>query len=152
LKVSFEHLNLLDIPELITIERASQGAPWSEKAFENELVNPHSIFRVARQGGKIVAYGGAWAIVDESHITTVCVHPDHRRKGLGKQMMLDILRESVERGLRCSTLEVRVSNESAIALYHHLGYQSVSVRRKYYPDNGEDALIMWLYGFKDLRP
>lgn len=134
----------------MVIERASQGAPWSEKAFENELSNPHSIFRVAREGSKIIAYGGAWAVVDESHITTVCVHPDHRRKGWGKKMMLDILNASKERGLRCSTLEVRVSNLSAIALYHNLGYQSVSVRKKYYPDNGEDALIMWLYELREL--
>lgn len=141
----FERLTNAAIPKILEIEAEVHSAPWSQKSFENELDHPHGIFIVVMFEGDVVGYGGAWILVDESHITTIAVRPQSQRKGIGRKIMVELLRLSVERGATCSTLEVRVSNQSAIALYESLGYVQVGIRKNYYPDNKEDAAIMWLY-------
>jgi len=140
------------IPAILAIEAVSNGAPWSEQAFVNELTNPQSLFRVALENGEVVGYGGIWMCIDEAHVTTLATHPDHRRKGIGRRLMVDLLQESKKLGMVCSTLEVRKSNEAAIKLYENLGFQSVSVRKGYYPDNKEDAVIMWMYELDTWTP
>ena len=140
------------IPAIVEIEVVVNGAPWSEQAFHNELTNGQSIFRVALENGAVVGYGGIWMCIDEAHVTTLATHPDHRRKGVGRRLMVDLLQESKKLGMACSTLEVRKSNEAAIKLYEKLGYQSVSVRKGYYPDNKEDAVIMWMYELDKWTP
>lgn len=141
----FEPLNAHHIPEILVIERESQGAPWSERAFLNELEHPHSIFRVGLLDRRVVAYGGLWTIVDEAHVTTLTVAPSHRKMGLGESLMLELLSIAKANGMTCSTLEVRAGNLPAIRLYEKLGYITVATRKRYYPDNQEDALVMWLY-------
>jgi ribosomal-protein-alanine N-acetyltransferase len=133
-----EHLD-----EVQAIEKVCQSAPWSEASFRNELDSPQSIFLVALMGGKPVGYGGAWILADEAHITTLAVHPDHRREGLARRLMDAILEEAVKRDAVCSTLEVRAGNTGAIQLYEAMGYVQAGVRKGYYPDNREDAVIMW---------
>lgn len=144
--IRFAPLAPVHIPAILEIEKASQGAPWSERAFLNELAHPHSIFRVGFLNRDIVAYGGIWTIVDEAHVTTVTVADHHRRKGYGRALMLELLAEAKQQSMTCSTLEVRASNTAAIRLYEELGYKTVATRKRYYPDNQEDALVMWLYG------
>ena len=141
----FEPLNAQHIPAILEIENASQGAPWSERAFLNELTHPHSIFRVAFHQRDLVAYGGIWTIVDEAHVTTLTVAPDRRKLGFGEALMIELLAESIRAGMTCSTLEVRAGNLPAIKLYEKLGYKTIATRKRYYPDNQEDALVMWLY-------
>jgi ribosomal-protein-alanine N-acetyltransferase len=134
------------LPKVQEIEAASSGAPWSERAFRNELDNPHGVFLVAvDRGGEVCGYGGMWLIVDEAHITNLAVAPDQRRRGVAKRLMRSLLTIARERGMVCSTLEVRTGNTAAIRLYEALGYAQVSVRKRYYPDNREDAAIMWLH-------
>lgn len=140
------------IPEIVTIEAAVHSAPWTEKSFKNELENPHSIFVVARQAGVVVGYGGAWILVDEAHVTNVTVAEDKRQQGIAKKILTELLLKSVAKGAICSTLEVRKSNVAAISLYEKFGYQQVTVRKKYYPDNQEDAVVMWLYDLEEWRP
>ena len=130
------------------IERQSHPCPWSDQSFRNELGHRHACFWVALDGAEVVGYGGLWLIVDEAHVTTVTVKPDRRREGVGRRLVETLLDEARQRGAVCATLEVRAGNEAAIGLYESFGFVRSGVRKGYYPDNQEDALVMWLH---DLR-
>ena len=143
--VRFEKLAAGHIPKIMEIEREAHGSPWSERSFQNELDHVFGEFVVATKDGLVVGYAGEWILADEAHVTTVAVHPDCRRQGLGKSLMKELLSRAVDRGAVCSTLEVRAGNEAAIQLYESLGYIQVGSRKNYYPDNKEDAVVMWLY-------
>lgn len=145
----FVDLEERQIPRILEIEAKCNTAPWSERSFRNELDHPYGIFRVALVEGQIVGYGGIWMVIDEAHVTTVAVDPDHRRQGIARRLMNELLIEARAKGARCSTLEVRAGNEPAILLYEDLGYVRTAVRKGYYPDNREDAVVMWLH---DLSP
>ena len=148
-------LEMLDeryIPAILSIEQEANSAPWSERSFRGELDNPDRIFLVALSGGEVVGYGGVWLIIDEAHVTTVAVRSDLRRHGIGRKLMIDLLLRARETGMKCSTLEVRASNEGAIRLYEELGYKRTATRRKYYPDNNEDAVVMWLFDLESWDP
>lgn len=134
---------------VLEIERASNPSPWSERSFRAEIGSSEGEFLVLTVDRRPIGFGGYWAVVDEAHITNLAVEPSSRRQGWGKRIMEELLRRASGRGLVCSTLEVRASNHPAVRLYESLGYQTVARRRRYYPDNGEDALVMWLY---DLSP
>lgn len=148
MSVRVERLAAEHIDRILEIENRVQVIPWSRRSFENELTNPHAIFLVALSGANLVGYGGIWNVIDEAHVTTIMVAPESRRAGIGRSITKSLLLEALECGMTCATLEVRVSNESAISLYQGLGFEKVAVRKDYYPDNHEDAWIMWLY---DLR-
>jgi ribosomal-protein-alanine N-acetyltransferase len=136
-------MNLDDIPRVHEIERASFPVPWPSYAFRQELeTNRMAHYLVARTEEGIVAYGGIWLMVDEAHVTSFAVDPDHRRAGVGGRLMLELMELSVHLGARVATLEVRLSNEAARLLYGRFGFRPVGVRARYYSDNGEDALIM----------
>jgi ribosomal-protein-alanine N-acetyltransferase len=141
----FEHLDAGHIPAILEIEKEANGAPWSEKSFQNELSHPHGFFLVGLEMGVPIAYGGIWMVIDEAHIITLAVHSEHRRKGIGEKLMTRLLNEAVKRGAQCASLEVRASNEPAMRLYEKFGFVRAAVRKAYYPDNKEDAVIMWLY-------
>jgi ribosomal-protein-alanine N-acetyltransferase len=91
----------------------------------------------------IVGFAGMWVLFDEAHVTTIGVQPRHRGKGLGELLLVTLFEEAARRGAEWLTLEVRVSNEAAQALYRKYGFTRQGVRRRYYSDNGEDAYIMW---------
>ncbi len=137
---------------LLLIEPTVNTAPWSERAFRNELNHDNGIFRVAIQDGEVVGYGGVWLVIDEAHITTVAVKPEVQRQGIGRRLVIELLSAARDQGMLCSTLEVRAGNDVAIRLYERLGFQQAAVRRKYYPDNQEDAVVMWLYDLKSWEP
>lgn len=136
------------LADVAALEKLVHSSPWSEQAFRNELNNEPGVFIVAEENGRVVAYAGMWLIVDEAHVINIAVAPDRRREGLGKRLMIELLARAQERGATCSTLEVRASNQSAIQLYEGLGYVSSGVRKRYYPDNREDAVVMWLYNLQ----
>lgn len=137
------------IAAILAIEKDAHSAPWSEKSFTNELINQHSIFLVARQDGEVVGYGGVWLLIDEAHVTNVAVSKELQRQGIGLKLMNELLWKSAEKGMVCATLEVRESNKGAIAMYEKLGFKQTNVRKRYYPDNNENAVVMWL---TDLSP
>jgi ribosomal-protein-alanine N-acetyltransferase len=136
-------MTLADIPAVHRIERASFPVPWPDYAFRQELqTNRLAHYLVVRVGSKAVAYAGIWMMVDEAHITTFAVLPDWRRQGIGGRLLLALLRLAREHDARVATLEVRVSNVAARALYQSFGFRPVGIRPRYYSDNHEDALIM----------
>jgi ribosomal-protein-alanine N-acetyltransferase len=137
---------------VLRIEQEVNSAPWSERSFRNELDHPHGIFRVALLQGQPVGYGGVWLLVDEAHITTVAIDETVRRNGIGRQLVVNLLLEAKEAGMLCATLEVRASNAPAVELYEKLGFQVSTRRKHYYPDNKEDALVMWLVGLDSWQP
>ena len=143
LPIAVEPMRLSDVPEVIQIERLSFNAPWPAFAFEQELTsNRLAHYLVARLGGRVVAFGGIWLMVDEAHVTTFSVHPQHRRRGIGRRLLLGLADRAIELGAVRMTLEVRVSNLVAQALYRSFGFQPAGRRVAYYSDDGEDALVM----------
>lgn len=148
-KVCFEPMRVTDLDEVLAIENRSFTTPWSRAAYHRELVtNGYAAYIVGRLGGKVVSYGGMWVILDEAHITNIAVHPNLRNRGLGRLTMLALERKAAELGASRMTLEVRVSNAVARHLYESLGFRGTGIRRNYYSDTHEDAIVMW----KDIAP
>ncbi len=150
--VRFEPLAAQHVDSILKIEQEANPAPWSDRSFLNELTNPQSVFLVAFGDGKVVGYGGYWRCIDEAHITTVAVAESARRQGIGKRLMHTLLNRAIDEGMICSTLEVRAGNEAAVMMYENMGYKVTARRRRYYPDNQEDALVMWLYDLASWTP
>ncbi len=133
-----------DIDEVLKIERLCFSTPWSYQAFKSEIEGNHCArYVVAEREGHVIGYGGMWIILDEAHITNVAVHPHYRGKGIGEALMKALINTAAQLKITSMTLEVRVSNKIAQNLYEKLGFMGVGVRKGYYTDNGEDALIMW---------
>lgn len=139
-----------DIDAMTELDATCFSAPWSRASFEAELTtNQLAWYLVAEEiisegVGLIIGYAGLWAIEDEGHITNVAVHPDFRRMHLGHILVEMLIDQTRQEGLKRFTLEVRVSNAAAIALYEQFGFVSAGLRKGYYEDNNEDAMIMWL--------
>lgn len=159
-----------DIEAVMNIELVSFTAPWSARAYDYEVrYNEMAHYYVARlqkempinSGASsllqrwfkrqpaqtntplmVVGYGGFWLMVDEAHISTLATHPLWRRRGIGELLLLAMIDQATEIGARWVTLEVRTSNIGAQALYRKYGFEVTGLRKKYYSDNGEDALIM----------
>ncbi len=143
LKLTIEAMRLEDLEAVQHIELASFSAPWPPNAYRSELeTNRLASYLVARAGGRVVAYGGMWLMVDEAHITTFAVHPGWRRQGIGERLLIAFLDLAIDRHAREATLEVRLSNLAARRLYEKYGFRPVGLRPRYYSDDGEDALIM----------
>ena len=135
-----------DIDAIAEIDRLCFAMPWSRDAYARELrANKLAFYIVAEEDGEIIGFAGLWGIIEEGHITNVAVHPAYRKKGLGRLLVSRLIEVSETYGIEKYTLEVRPSNEAAIALYTKLGFIAVGRRPRYYEDNGEDALIMWRY-------
>lgn len=129
---------------VMVIENLSFKIPWSRNAFVDELTtNQMAVYVVAVSGKETIGYGGLWRILDEGHITNIAVHPEFRRCGAGSLIMEKLLEICDMDGIRSLTLEVRKSNIAAQKLYQKYGFKAEGVRKGYYSDTGEDALIMW---------
>lgn len=151
MEVQIRPLQQDDLDQIMEIEPVAFGSHhWSRQSFINELNNPGGIYFSAIEAGTAVvcAYSGYWLIGDEAHITTLAVHPDFRRQGLGELLLINDIRSAIKVGAKCMTLEVRVSNDPAQKLYYKYGFKSMGLRRKYYQDNSEDALVLWM---EDIR-
>lgn len=133
-----------DVKEVLRIEALSFTTTWPPNAFRQELHdNKLAHYYVGRLEDRVVAYGGIWVILEDSHITTIAVHPEFRGRKYGEVLLLFLLDRAIERGASWMTLEVRESNAAAQALYRKYGFTTVSTRRGYYSDNDESALVMW---------
>lgn len=147
LETRIRRMQEADLSAAAEIDVLSFSLPWPASAFRYELFeNEHARCWIAElrnaQGWQIAAMAVAWMIVDEIHIGTIAVHPDCRRLGLGRNLMLFILREAAAEGAVRACLEVRRGNISAQALYKSLGFEEIGLRRRYYKDNDEDAVLM----------
>ncbi len=137
-------MTLDDVAGVQEVERSSFPVPWPANAFRHELTqNRNAHYIVAREGERIVGYAGLWLMVDEAHITTFAVHPDARRRRVGERLLQRLFEIATDVGAEWITLEVRASNLAAQRLYEKYGFKRAGVRRRYYSDNSEDALIMW---------
>ncbi len=144
-RVRTEPMRTSDLQRVREIEEASFSLPWPRDAYRAEIEdNRVAHYIVARdEESRLVGFAGMWVIFDEAHITTLAVDPFRRRQGVGERLLLALVELATGRGARWMTLEVRPSNAAALALYRKFGFRDVAVRRRYYSDNGEDALIMW---------
>ena len=142
-RVVVDAMRLEDVQAVHDIERLSFRTPWPAYAFEQELRgNRLARYLVARAGAHVVGFAGIWLMVDDAHVTTFGVHPDWRRQGIGRQLLLNLAELAVSIGARRMTLEVRASNEAAQALYQAFGFEVAGRRPRYYTDDDEDALVM----------
>ncbi len=164
---SLQDMTAVDVPEVALLEQVCFSLPWSARAFDHEVRhNPMAHFLVlrARSAGQereptcraalgakrtasatpgvLVGYGGLWLIVDEGHICTLAVRPDWRGRGLGEMLLAGLIERATALGAAVATLEVRLSNQVAQSLYEKYGFARVGVRKGYYSDTHEDAIIM----------
>lgn len=149
LRIRFREMKEEDLREVLRIERLSFPTPWSYSLFKQEMLNILSGTMVAEaenENGQpsTVGYTCFWRIGDEIHITNIAIDPPYRRNGIGERMLREIMEMGQEEGMRLMTLEVRATNTPAQHMYRKLGFIPVGVRKGYYADNGEDAIIMTL--------
>jgi ribosomal-protein-alanine N-acetyltransferase len=145
--VQLRRLSLADLKAIEEIERRSYPTPWSRSMFAGELAKPTSIclgaFEMDGDEGRLIGYLIVSRYVDAWHVMNVAVDPDDRRRGVATTMLERLFEVTADDSRRGYTLEVRVSNAAAIELYERLGFRARGIRRGYYTDNREDALIMW---------
>ncbi len=133
-----------DLEAIMEIEIAAFSTPWSLQAFKAELKdNEYARYVCLELDGKVIGYMGLWFILDEGHITNVAIAPNYRGQNWGEFLMRSVMKKMMEEGMERMTLEVRASNSPAQSLYSRLGFSIAGVRKGYYADTGEDALIMW---------
>jgi ribosomal-protein-alanine N-acetyltransferase len=144
--IEIRRLTLPDISAIEPIERRSYPTPWSRSMFASELAKPSSHCAGAfdsEQGNRLIGYMIVSRYVDAWHIMNLAIDEPYRRRGIAKQLLADLFGATQGDAMRGYTLEVRVSNTKAIALYEQLGFRITGVRRGYYTDNREDAYVMW---------
>ncbi len=133
-----------DAEQIAEVEKACFSTPWSYESLNHDIKeNRRAIYIAAEIDGKICGYAGLWKILDEGHITNVAVFPEYRRRGIARAMLEALIDEAAKQGVERFTLEVRAGNDAAKKLYAGMSFLEAGVRRGYYEDNGEDALIMW---------
>lgn len=144
-EITLTPMTLQDLEAVHAVERTSFMTPWSMRAFVSELTeNAYADYIVARTGdGAVVGYAGQWIVLDEAHVTNIAVHQSHRGRGIGERLLLELMSRGSARGARRMTLEVRRSNLPAQQLYLKLGFVARGVRKGYYTDTREDAIVMW---------
>jgi len=133
-----------EVEAALALDRAVLGGLWQRGGYEREIESDASDLLALRLDRELIGIGCLWAILEEAHITTLAIAPNWQRRGLGRWLLLHLLAAAQTRGLEWATLEVRASNEAAIALYHQLGFSDVGRRKRYYHNPEEDALILWL--------
>jgi len=133
---------LMDVDAVHAVETASFPKPWTRQDFVREMTeNVCARYLVAENNGEVIGFAGAWIVLDEAHVTNIAVLPAHRGRGVGKALTAALMQYAANLGVVYATLEVRRSNETAKRLYASMGFEYVGVRKRYYEDNGEDALI-----------
>ena len=136
-------MELGDIPQVAEIEKNTFSMPWSETAFRDTLKREDTLYLVAEEQGEILGYCGLWQSLDEGEIPNVAVREKDRRRGVGQELLKELLLQGEKRGITAFTLEVRAGNKGAIGLYEKLGFRSVGIRPQFYVKPVEDAVIMW---------
>lgn len=142
--LSFRQMAVDDIPDVMVIEHESFTLPWTEEAFRNELTQNHfARYMIMQYLGQPVGYAGMCTVIDEAHVTNIAVLRAYRGRKWGERLLRELMKTASDLGMQRMTLEVRVSNEVAQNLYRKLGFKPAGLRKGYYSDNQEDALIMW---------
>jgi ribosomal-protein-alanine N-acetyltransferase len=129
-----------DLEQVLAIENVSFLRPWTVSGFEAELDKDFGLSLVAESNGRVLGYGICWLIGDEIHIANLAVHPDWKRRSIGRSLLLAMLKSRP--GMRLAALEVRRSNLEARQLYKDFGFKEIGVRKRYYIEENEDAIVM----------
>ncbi|NEO25351.1 MAG: ribosomal protein S18-alanine N-acetyltransferase [Kamptonema sp. SIO4C4] len=177
-ELQLQPLTQAQLEAVVELDQVCLGGLWTLEGYQRELESPNSELLVlsvpsaeSKEAGlsrpktkkrtkkrtkktkipPLLGVGCFWAILEEAHITLLAIHPDYHRQGLGQLLLLALLDKGVKRGLERATLEVRASNEAAIALYGKFGFRIAGRRKGYYPKTQEDALILWLGGLQEQK-
>lgn len=142
--LSLEPLKMEHLEQIYQIESLCFVTPWSMESLQSELANPLARYIVLCRGTEVLGYAGYWSIPPEGNITNVAIHPAVQGRGLSRIIMTALLEEARANGVKQVFLEVRTGNEVAQNLYRSFGFEAIDVRKGYYADTGEDALIMRL--------
>lgn len=132
-----------DIAQAARIEAESFSTPWSAEAFRKSLALDYTIFLTAEWEGRVAGYCGCYVSLEEAEITNVAVKEELRGRGIARALLLELLRQGEARGTKAFLLEVRAGNAPAIRLYEGLGFERKGLRRNFYEQPREDALVMW---------
>lgn len=143
LPITIEPMKRKDISAVLRIEQASFADPWTEGMFLRDIRdNRLAHFLVAKHKGEIVGYAGLWLICDEVHLVNLAVEPQSRKQGIGRELLMAMLKIARDKGAQKATLEVRASNLKAQKFYQHFGFRPIAVRKRYYAHPKDDAVIM----------
>jgi ribosomal-protein-alanine N-acetyltransferase len=130
---------------VMAIERQVYPRPWSPSLFLSEMSETQNrAYLVAKMDGDVVGYGGVICYGDEAHVTTIAVDPDYQRRKIGTRVLYELLAAAIDMDAHAVSLEVRMSNWGAQRMYGRFGFRPVGVRKNYYQETGEDALVMWV--------
>ena len=146
-----EPMRRRDVAAIETIEQVSYPRPWSPAVFHSEIEmarRGERHYLVARRDGALVGYAGLMFVVGDAHVTNIACAPSQQRSGVATRLLAELAWEAIRRDCSALTLEVRVSNVGAQALYHRFGFAPVGVRKNYY-ENVEDAIVMWCHDIAD---
>lgn len=143
-RIVIQPMAVEDLDGVLEIERVSFPTPWSRAAYYRELTdNSYAHYLVAKAGDLVAGYAGMWVLLDEAHVTNIAVRPQYRRRGIGEALMLEMMAIARDKSAARMTLEVRPSNKTAQKLYQKLGFVPRGIRKRYYSDTKEDAIVMW---------
>jgi [ribosomal protein S18]-alanine N-acetyltransferase len=131
-----------DLEQVVEIEKVSMPSPWSRELFEEELKRDVARYFVLEGEGRVAGYMGYWVAPQEAHIINLAIAPEFRGRGMGEKMVEYCMEFAAKQGARLATLEVRENNREAQRLYEKCGFRTVAIRKKYYSDNQEDAIVM----------
>ena len=140
--MTITHMTENHVPQIAELEKICFCDPWSENSIASELGNRLSCWLVALEENAVVGYVGSQTVLGETDMMNIAVHPDHRRQGIAAALIEALIEELKGKGSHCLTLEVRASNESARSLYEKLGFQQAGIRKNYYRNPKEDAIIL----------
>lgn len=142
--IILREMRLEDLDDVLQIEEKTFSPPWSRKSFEMEInENLLSTNIVAQYQEKILGYAGMWTVIDEGHITNIAVDEEYKGKSIGNYLLMGLIKQAINNGIYKITLEVRKSNQVAINLYKKHGFIEAGIRKDYYVNEKEDAIIMW---------
>lgn len=143
--ISYRLMTVKDIADVVKIEEEAFATPWTAEVFEHEMTgNNYAHYIVATNEEKVIGHCGMWIVLDECHITNIAVLKEYRGHGIGEKLLRESIQLCEELDVKLMTLEVRVSNEVAQNMYRKLGFQDGGIRKNYYTDDREDALVMWV--------
>ncbi len=150
--LELQPLTLEQIPAAVALDQIALGGLWTEDGYRREIESDVSdLFAMTcatQAKAPLLALGCVWSILEEGHITLLAVHPDYRKQGLGQAMLVALMGAARRRELEWVTLEVRKTNERAIVLYKKFAFAEVGIRKRYYTNPEEDALILWCKGLR----
>lgn len=144
MSVTISFMQEEDIDGILNVSSLSFSIPWSKTSYIQELSNPIAKYLVAKVDNNIIGFAGTWIILDEAHITNIAVHPNYRKQGIASKLLEELINYCKNKNCTAFTLEVRSSNIAAQNLYKKYGFSEAGIRKSYYEDNKEDAILMWL--------